>query len=123
MMATQRLTFAPEYCGFYVSGARSVGVAIDPARGGIHATAECINIPCVYWNDSDTTITLGSYGDVAKGTEPDYDGLLETPMRSVLLFDANLPKIVEASVEGVRTRVRVWMNHPISPDAVTIALG
>lgn len=123
-MTVQKVMVAPEYLSFYITGKRDTYVPLDHDRRGIVASSECINVGCLYWNEGDTTITLGPYEEIAPQAQPPkFDGVLETPEHRVDLFDANLPEILSMEVPRVRTRVRIWTNHPTEPDDVVIALG
>ena len=78
----------------------------------------------LYWNEGDTTITLGPFEELApQAKPPKFDGVLETPEHRLDVFDANFPEILSMEVPGLRTRVRIWTNHPTEPDDVVIALG
>jgi hypothetical protein len=122
-MAVKCVTVAPEYCGFYVAGSRNADVPISDQVVGIMATRECINIPCLYWNEGDTNICVGPYDELMEKTPPAFDGMLATPNASVLLFDANIPKIMVVAVSALETRVRIWTNHPTQGDLIRIGLG
>jgi hypothetical protein len=66
----------------------------------------------------------GAFGELApQAAPPKFDGFLDTPQYRVVLSDANMPEILSMEVPGVRTRVRIWTNHPTEPDDVVIALG
>lgn len=119
----QKATVAPEYCSFYIAGVRNVSIPFDADGNGLAATQTCINVGCLYWNDGDTTIVLGPIDEVARPGAPSFDGILETPDRVILLFDANLPDIMHAAVPDRRTRVRIWKNHKTEPDEVVIGFG
>ena len=123
-MTVKKVTVAPEYLSFYITGKWNIRIPLDHDRRGIVASEECINVGCLYWNDGDTTITLGRFKELpSQGRPPKFDGMLETPKHRVDLFDANMPEILTMEVPGVRTRVRIWTNHPTEPDDVVIALG
>jgi hypothetical protein len=122
-MPVKRITVAPEYVSFYVAGKLSVEIPLDREHRRIVATQDCINIPCLYWNDGDTTITLGPFDEVDTATEPAFDGMLNTPDNKIILFDAVEPEMASAHVPATQTRIRIWTNHPTEPDDVTIAWG
>ena len=123
-MTIKKAVVAPEYLSFYIAGKMDIHVPLDHDRRGIVASQECINVGCLYWNEGDTTITLGPVDELAlPAGPPKFDGMLETPEHRVDLFDANMPEILSMEVPGVRTRVRIWTNHPTEPDDVVIALG
>lgn len=123
-MTVKKAVVAPEYLSFYIAGKMDIRVPLDHERHGIVASDECINVGCLYWNEGDTTITLGSFEELnPQPGPPKFDGMLETPAHRVDLFDANMPEILSMEVPGSRTRVRIWTNHPTEPDNVVIALG
>jgi hypothetical protein len=93
-------------------------------RGELSLPIKCINVGCLYWNEGDTTITLGPFKELTPQTKaPKFDGLLDTPEYRVVLSDANMPEILSMEVPGAQTRVRIWTNHPTEPDDVVIELG
>ncbi|MEH6718854.1 MAG: hypothetical protein V7704_08245 [Aurantimonas endophytica] len=123
-MPIRRVAVAPEYLGFYIAGTDAVRVPLDHERVGIVASEQCINVGCLYWNEGDTTITLGRFAELpTPARPPKFDGILDTPEHRVVLFDANIPEILAMTVPDVRTRVRIWTNHKTEPDDVIIALG
>lgn len=122
-MTSKTLTIAPEYLSFYIAGSHEVEVPLDMDKRGIVSSEECIKVPCLYWNDGDTLVTVGDVGDVNAASSPAFDGLLATPHGGVLLFDANSPELLRWPVTGMRTRIQIWINHPTEPDEITIAIG
>lgn len=124
MMTIMTARVAPEYISFYMSGSADVDVPIEYGVDGVFGNRECLVISCLYWNEGDTSITMGPYGELQEQfTPPEYDGILSTPGRKVVLHDVNLPEILAMDVESTATRVRIWTNHPVAPDEVTIGLG
>ncbi|MEX0954664.1 MAG: hypothetical protein WDZ83_05570 [Rhizobiaceae bacterium] len=119
MIATTRV-IAPEYCGIYLTGLEDVDIPLNVDGKGIGATRDCLNIGCLYWNDGDTTVTMGPVDEVALPEEAAFDGTLNTPEGTLLLFDANMPEIMSAAVGSKETRVRVWTNHRTEPDHIVI---
>lgn len=77
----------------------------------------------MYWNDGDTTIFLGHIDEVTRPEAPSFDGMLDTPDRMIMLFDANLPDIMHVAVPDKRTRIRIWKKHKTEPDEVIIGFG
>lgn len=97
---------------------------IEYGNLGVFGTERCIVATCLYWNDGDTTLTLGPVDELGSQPEkPTFDGVLKTPYREVLLFDVNIPEIMKMEVPGKETRIRIWTNHPTEPDNVIIGLG
>lgn len=124
MMTIRTARVAPEYLSFYMSGSSDVDVPVEYGADGVFGNRECLVISCLYWNEGDTTITMGPYGELPQqDNAPEFDGILSTPDRKVVLHDANLPEILMMDVDDTSTRVRIWTNHPVAPDRVTIGLG
>lgn len=92
-------------------------------KQGIFSYPDCINIPALYWNDGDTHVIFGPDSEIIKAGQPDFDGILNTGNKEIILFDALEPQFAIAHVPSEKTRIRIWMNHPTSPDQVTIAWG
>lgn len=123
-MAVKSISVAPQYVSFYVAGSRDVDVPIAYGADGVFGTGECLVVTCLYWNDGETRITLGSFDELPPKSEPArFDGIIDTPQRKVLLFDVNMPEILSMNVPDTQTRLRIWTNHPTEPDDVVIALG
>ncbi|MEH6718853.1 MAG: hypothetical protein V7704_08240 [Aurantimonas endophytica] len=113
-----------DYCSFYITGVDGVRVPVDHDGDGVTANDDCINVTASPWNEGETAITLGASTELGPKDElPRFDGLLNTPLHCLVLFDANLPKILSIDVPGERTRVRIWTNRPLCPDQVIIAVG
>lgn len=123
-MVVETVSVAPEYASFYISGSDDFEVPADRLLPGVTATPQCIVVTCVYYNDSDTTITLGPSHELPQQDMPmRFDSVLETPERRVLISDVHMPEILSMDVPGSLTRIRIWANHVTQPDNVVIALG
>jgi hypothetical protein len=119
----ETLTIAPEYLSIYVAGHRNVKIPLHMDKQGIFYSPDCINIPAIYWNEGDTHVKFGPASDVIEAGQPDFDGILNTVKKEIILFDAIEPQFAIAQVPSTETRIRIWINHPTSPDQVTIAWG
>ena len=122
-MTVQHLSIAPEYVSFYVAGRRNVRIPTHMDRRGVLSSKDCILIPALYWNDGDTHVTFGPASEIEEKRKPDFDGILNTPNNEIILFDANNPQFAISRVPSAKTRIRVWMDHPIEPENVVIAWG
>lgn len=122
-MTVQRMSIAPEYVSFYVAGRRNVRIPTHMDRRGVLSSKDCILIPAYYWSDGDTYVTFGPASEVTEARNPDFDGILNTPNNEIILFDANNPQFAISHVPSEKTRIRVWMDHPIEPQNVVIAWG
>lgn len=122
-MTVQHLSIAPQYLSFYAAGRRNVAIPAHRGRKGVLSSKDCIFIPALYWNDGDTHVTFGPASKTKETRKPDFDGILNTPNKELVLFDANEPQYAIAQTPSTKTRVRVWMDHPVEPSNVTIAFG
>lgn len=122
----QRRLLSLEYQGFLLSGElypSDIPIDHDSANGIIGNEA-CITVPCRYWNEGPTELVVWSTGEMTEdGTDPDFEGCLETPRRSVACSDVNEIGFLVAEVVGTKTRVRIWLDVPVEPAVVRIALG
>ena len=67
-----------------------------------------------------TMLTLGNMHEVDPGTPPVFQGKLKTPSRKIALESIDVQTVLEADVSGQETLVRIWANHPMSPDDVIV---
>lgn len=122
-MSIQHLSIAPRYVSFYAAGRRNVEIPTHMDRRGVLSSKDCILIPAYYWSDGDTHVTFGPASEISETRLPNFDGILNTPNNEIILFDANNPTFAIAQVPSTETRIRVWMDHPIEPENVTIVWG
>jgi hypothetical protein len=121
-MAAETLVVAPEYLSIYVAGKRKISPPIDLDYGGIAATEDCITVPCLYWNEGDTTVTIAKFAELNPKSAPSYEGVLNTPEKILMISEANAD-IRDIPVSSVRTPIRIWIDHPTQPQHIVIAWG
>ena len=119
----QEQIISPEYLSIYVSGPEPVTIPVDHDYRRLIATDKCINIPCRYWNEGDTRVQFGASSDVKRTDAPRFEGIIKTPGRKVMVYDANIPEIFSMAVPTELTRIRVWTNDVSEPDDILIAVG
>lgn len=120
----KKIILHAEYAQFSMSGVRKIVFPYDNDGVGLTANSTCINVGCHHSMDGPTTVSFGLFEEVANGSrDTRFDGFIDTPDRRVDVFDANDPEIVSMTVPHMRTRVRMWTNHPTYPDEVVIALS
>lgn len=122
-MTVWQLTIAPQYVSFYAAGCRSVDIPTHTDRRGVLSSKDGVLIPSVYWYDGDTHVTFGPASEITEAREPDFDGMLNTPNKELILFDANEPQYAATTVPSITTRIRIWMDHPTEPENIVIAWG
>jgi hypothetical protein len=89
----------------------------------IWSTSACIAVGCTPDVDGETKIAIGASEEVGLVGKPAFDGELETPSQVVSVDVVPGKKVLEQPVPGTSTRVRIWVNHPVEPNNVTIGLG
>lgn len=87
-MAAENFVVAPEYLSIYVAGKRKISPPIDLDYGGIAANEDCITVPCLYWNEGDTTVTVANFAELPSQSAPSYDGVLNTPEKILMISEA-----------------------------------
>ena len=90
-------------------------------RESIASTASCILVACRMFQDGETKITFGN--PTKTNSRLTFDGLLDTPDRTVAVWIVPWEKVLEAKVSVRRTRIRIWTNHPSEPDDIHIEVG
>lgn len=99
------------------------GKAPYPVRGAlILSTDSCISVGCYPEPDGPTEVVLGKMSEVDPGTDPAFEGMLETPGRAIVISTVTAETVMKTIVPGQRTRVRIWVNHPRWPDKIIIGV-
>ena len=122
-MSVETLTIAPAYLSIYVAGRNKVDIPMHMDRQGIFSSPHCINVPAYDWNRGDTNITFGPFDELEETTKPTFDGTIDTPDKRLIVFGALVPEYVSTTVSTTKTRIRIWLDHPIEPSNVIIAWG
>jgi hypothetical protein len=90
----------------------------------VASTRSCVAVGTLSEVDGETTISLrsdmGEDGDQSATLA--FDGEIETSGGRVAVCTTRLETILELTVGGERARVRIWVNHPIEPDAIDVAI-
>ena len=114
-----------EYQAFLLSGELYPSdILIDHDCVGVFGNETCLTVPCRYWNDGATELLVWPADEMpASEAEPNFDGWLNTPHRSVVCSDVNELAFLVAEVPDTRTRARIWLDNPAEPAKIVIALG
>ena len=117
---TRSVKIAPANSLLYVSDVDGEQPPV-PIRGSqILATESCLSIACYPWIDGETEVTLGPSREVDPGTQPAFDGELDTPSHTIVISTVDQKLILSDEVGGTKTRVRAWVNKRSFPDQVII---
>lgn len=93
-----------------------------PTESGFAATASCIYAPCNN-ADGDVTITIGAATRPTANTSLLFDGVIATPNKTLRVWTTGWEMLLEEKTPAIRTRVRIWGNHPNLPDEIVIGLS
>jgi hypothetical protein len=100
------------------------GTAPDIMRRTLIAsTPSCIAVGCMSDCNGETEVTLGATQEIGRRHRPAFEGELATPNRAIAVRTVLRGTISQVRVPDLRTKVRVWVNHPQEPDKVIIGWG
>jgi len=108
---------------FFITGSDTKDVPKIERGSSIWFTSACIAVGCTPDVDGDTRIAIGWSEQLDIADKPAFDGELETPNQVVSVDVVPGKKVLEQYVPSTSTRIRIWVNHPVEPDNVTIGLG
>jgi hypothetical protein len=101
---------------------RSVGVIPETLAGGlVSATPTCVAVGTLSEHDGETTISLSDEGPQSGfGANPKFDGVMKTPSKTLSVCSVPDEVLLEMPVSSDETRVQIWANDPLEPDAIAI---
>lgn len=92
------------------------GCNIWPAR-------DCIAIGLRSFMDGMTEIMFAGRDYYSPAAEPQFDGFIEAPSRRLGVFTTENERVGQSDVSDLRTRIRIWIDHPIEPDKIDVVFG
>jgi len=117
----RQIRIAPRNSLILVSDSRDAEMPPSMLGGLIAATSSCIAIGTLCEHDGETLISLGDEDSaVTDGQSLVFDGVLDTPNRTVTVWSVLGDPILSIDVTAEKTQVRVWANHHSEPDAIRI---
>jgi len=112
---------APPNSLLFISDAAG-GATPEMTRGArLWSTPSCIAIGCLAFMDGETEVSLVNAADMP--SKPVFEATLETPTRRVTVSTVDHKTLLSSAAPGMKTRIRIWTNHPTEPNQVLIALG
>jgi hypothetical protein len=119
----KKATFTPSNSIVFVSdNLRSP--APDHLYGELISPGEsCVSVGCYPEVDGPTDFVLGKSEEVAPNEDPAFDGLLDTPTKSLIIATVLDDIVLEDKVADLNTRVRIWVDHPRWPQNVIVGWG
>jgi hypothetical protein len=95
--------------------------AID-GLSNVWSIPTCIAVSCLPDCDGTTEVTIGAGRELEGKGFLQFDGRLDTPSRTVIVETVLSQKILEKTVPGAATRVRIWTNGLQDTDKVIVGL-
>ncbi|MGE0280220.1 MAG: hypothetical protein AB7P20_06355 [Rhizobiaceae bacterium] len=91
----------------------------------IFASDSCVCVVCYPEVDGETEISLKRAEDVHPDPEFDlvFDGVVTTPSKEIMVSNVEIEPLLQAAVDNLQTRIRVWMDHDRWPQKVVIGWG
>jgi hypothetical protein len=100
---------------------RSVGEIPKTMQGqAISATRTCIAIGTLSAADGETTVELTDETAIVPVGGATFEAVLDTPERKIVICSVLNETLMDCEVNGSRTKVRIWTNHPSEPDTVNV---
>ena len=102
----------------------SGGEAPAPVWGAqILATASCVSIACYPEIEGKTEIVLSRADEVDPGDVADFDEVVETSRKDLVISTVDGEPILETDVPTTATRVRIWRSEPKWPRKILVGWG
>jgi hypothetical protein len=86
----------------------------------ILATNSCVSVACYPEIDGPTDILCGDVKEVGLDRPPDFEGILRTPDRKVVITTVDDQTVLDVPVLAKLTVVKIWRSHPRWPEIVTV---
>jgi hypothetical protein len=114
---------APPHSLFVISGSIAAPVPEITRTPVVWHNSFCVVVGCRSSQDGETILSLLSDGEKTPLAQPAFDGMIETPQKMVFVSTSERDRLGQIHVASMTTRVRVWINHPVEPDTIHIAMG
>jgi hypothetical protein len=88
----------------------------------VSATNTCVAVGCLSEDDGLTELMLVPLEEVNCTDQPVYEGLLQTPLRRVVIYSVLGQPLLEMLVRQKLTKIKVWANHLNEPDKITVGV-
>lgn len=99
-----------------------VDVPPDTSSAPLLATQNCVSIWTLGEYDGHVTLMLGSEEKAAEGRLI-FDGFLDTHGRNLAFNDSGCDSLLSINVLNIKTRIRVYSDHPRFPTVVCCIAG
>jgi hypothetical protein len=89
----------------------------------VSATNTCVAVGCLSEDDDPTELMLVSLEEVDRTDQPVYEGMLQTPLRHVIIYSVLGQSLLETPVQQELTKIKIWVNHVREPDKIMVGVG
>jgi hypothetical protein len=119
----KKISFAPVNSLVFVSdNLRSLPPV--PVRGSmVNYNEFCVSVGCYPEIDGETEIFLGRMTNVEAGLQLVFDGILQTPNKTLIVWTVDDEILLQDDVTDTETRVRILLSHPKWPEKVVVGWG
>jgi hypothetical protein len=118
-----RKTISPTNFQFFISDASLPENAQPEEKIRILFNGQCITVPCAYWDETETELTVGAADEVDQPSAPLFDEMLPTPSRSILFTDVACAELLAYATPTETTRIRIWTDGLEFPEHVVVSIG
>lgn len=73
--------------------------------------------------DGETEILLGKEIEPEKAEALAFEGVLETPNRTIIISTSERNVLLSCAVSGITTKVRIWVNKAVEPDRIAVSVA
>jgi hypothetical protein len=105
----------------FIHGGRGHVTPLAIRGAQVLATNSCISIACDPEIDGPTDIVFGDVEEVGLDRPPDFEGILRTPDRTVVVTTVDDQTFLSMGVVAELTILKIWRTHP-RPAIVTVAV-
>ena len=111
-------------CITFITDVSTGGGLVNIDRGrNIWSTENCVAIGLMSFMDGMTEMIFGGRDFSAHATEPQFDGFIDTPGRRLGVLTAYNEVVGQPVLVGLRTRIRIWTDHPTEPEKIDVVFG
>ncbi len=115
---------SPTNLQFFISDAVRPENAQPEENIRILYNGECITVPCAYWDETETELTVGAAHEIDQPSAPLFDEMLPTPSQSVLFTDVACAELLAYPTSTETTRIRIWTDGlQLSEHVIVVAIG
>jgi hypothetical protein len=104
----------------FIHGGRGDVTPLPIWGAQILATNSCVSVVCYPEVDGPTDIVFGDVSEVGLDRPPDFEGILRTPDRKVVIATVDDQTVLNMPVAAKLTAVKIWRSHPRWPEVVRI---